>query len=82
VLGLALAQDARFSAEFEPKLLNGVVVVRGKAIRPSAEKQLPPNEREQEFLAIPYFVWANRGPGQMAVWLPQLPYLQDGQQSA
>jgi DUF1680 family protein len=21
-------------------------------------------------LAIPYFAWANRGPGEMAVWLP------------
>lgn len=77
VLGLALARDARFSAEFEPQLLNGVVVIRGKAIRPSGEKQLPPHEREQEFRAIPYFTWANRGPGQMAVWLPQLPYQQN-----
>jgi DUF1680 family protein len=23
-----------------------------------------------EVLAVPYFAWANRGPGEMAVWLP------------
>jgi hypothetical protein len=23
------------------------------------------------FLAIPYYAWANRGPGQMLVWLPR-----------
>ena len=25
------------------------------------------------FLAIPYFSWANRGPGEMAVWIPSAP---------
>ena len=82
VLGLALAQDAQLSAEFEPQLLNGVVVIHGRAVRPSGGNHAPQHEREQAFRAIPYFAWANRGPGQMAVWLPQLPYLQDGQQSA
>lgn len=25
---------------------------------------------EVPFLAIPYFSWANRGPGEMVVWIP------------
>jgi hypothetical protein len=25
--------------------------------------------KELDFLAIPYFAWANRGTGEMAVWL-------------
>jgi hypothetical protein len=28
------------------------------------------NRREQAFTAIPYYAWANRGPGEMLVWLP------------
>src|SRR3989337_1242106 len=28
-----------------------------------------PAKKEQEFTAIPYYAWAHRGPGQMAVWL-------------
>ena len=27
--------------------------------------------REQDFLAVPYHVWAHRGDGEMAVWLPR-----------
>ncbi len=25
--------------------------------------------RKQPFVAIPYYAWANRGPGEMSVWL-------------
>jgi len=28
------------------------------------------NGTEVPFRAIPYFAWANRGEGEMAVWLP------------
>jgi len=24
----------------------------------------------QDFTAIPYYAWANRGPGEMTVWIP------------
>ncbi len=26
-------------------------------------------KRLQDFTAIPYFAWANRGPGEMIVWI-------------
>jgi DUF1680 family protein len=57
VFELVLPDDAALQAEFRPDLLNGVVAVNGGAARP--------------FLAVPYHVWANRGPGQMLVWLPR-----------
>jgi DUF1680 family protein len=57
VFELILPDDAALQAEFRPDLLNGVVAVNGGAARP--------------FLAVPYHVWANRGPGQMLVWLPR-----------
>jgi hypothetical protein len=27
-------------------------------------------KREHDFTAIPYYAWANRGPGEMVVWIP------------
>ena len=27
--------------------------------------------REQDFVAVPYYAWAHRGEGEMAVWLPR-----------
>jgi len=29
--------------------------------------------KEQNFIAIPYYAWAHRGPGEMAVWLTKSP---------
>ncbi len=28
------------------------------------------SETEQDFTAIPYYAWANRGRGEMIVWIP------------
>jgi hypothetical protein len=53
---LHLPDDAALTAEHQPDLLGGVTVIRGEGERP--------------FLAIPYYAWANRGAGEMAVWLP------------
>jgi DUF1680 family protein len=61
VLDLTLPDSQSLTAQFEPELLNGVEVIKGHAL--NADKQ------EQDFTAIPYFAWANRGPGQMTVWL-------------
>jgi DUF1680 family protein len=61
VLDLTLPKNQKFSAQFEPQLLNGVEVIKGRALNA--------NKEEQDFTAIPYFAWANRGPGAMTVWL-------------
>lgn len=63
VLDLTLPENQTFSAQFEPQLLNGVEVIKGRAL--NADKE------EQAFIAIPYFAWANRGPGEMTVWVHQ-----------
>lgn len=59
VFDLVVPDVAALAAEFRPDLLGGVAVVTGEgaAGRP--------------FLAVPYHVWANRGPGPMLVWLPR-----------
>ena len=61
VLHIILPDNQPLTAQFDPQLLNGVEIIRGRALNA--------DNLEQDFTAIPYFAWANRGPGQMTVWL-------------
>ncbi len=61
VLDLALPADEQLDSEYRDDLLGGVVRVTGRALR---DGKLVP------FMAIPYFAWANRGRGEMTVWMP------------
>jgi DUF1680 family protein len=69
------------STAFRKDLFGGVQTILGVARRTrrvteeradGAKKQLPISE-ELEFTAIPYYAWAHRGPGEMAVWLARTP---------
>jgi DUF1680 family protein len=55
---ITVPDNATFTVENRPDLLNGVNVVRGKA-------------DGKEFTAIPYYAWSNRGIGPMKVWIPR-----------
>ena len=70
VRSLMLPANAALTAEFQPNLLNGVTVVKGRAIALAYDAQGRIVKTEQPFTAIPYYAWANRGKGQMVVWLP------------
>ncbi len=70
VRNLMLPSSDKLSAEFKPDLLNGVEVVKGKAVALSYNADGRVEKHEQDFTAIPYYSWANRGVGQMIVWLP------------
>jgi DUF1680 family protein len=70
VRNLMLPDSAPLAAEFKPALLHGVTVVKGKAVALANDAQGHVSKTEQEFTAIPYYAWANRGPGQMIVWIP------------
>lgn len=78
---LALPADSELDAQFEPNLLGGVAVVKGRAQvnAPTDDSQLyraaPPTAnlaREVEFTAIPYYAWANRKAGPMQVWIREI----------
>ncbi|MCI0495958.1 glycoside hydrolase family 127 protein [candidate division KSB1 bacterium] len=69
VLNLMLPQVAELATEFRDYLLNGIQVIRGKALGLHSDGTVTSN-RDQDFLAIPYYAWAHRGSGEMAVWLP------------
>jgi len=65
VLDLLIPDDAKFQAEYKKDLLNGITVITGNVLDKSGKKR--------KLLAIPYYAWSHRGPGEMAVWLPRKP---------
>jgi uncharacterized protein len=69
VRNVVLADDARLASEFRPSLLKGVQVITGRAVGLSVDAQGTVQRAEQPFMAIPYATWANRGKGQMEVWI-------------
>jgi len=70
--------DAELKPRYDANLLGGVVVIEsmaevrhagpwnGRLYRPLQAAQ----PRTEKVVLTPYFAWANRGPGEMSVWLP------------
>jgi hypothetical protein len=70
-LNLVLPDGGPLAAEFRPDLLNGVAVITGEVLAAAEGTAGGTTARKQSFLAIPYYAWAHRGHGEMAVWLPR-----------
>jgi hypothetical protein len=68
-LDLEFADPTVFSPEFRPDLLNGVVVLMKKQLASPAVLGVT---RGRKVMLIPYYAWANRGPGEMRVWFPRI----------
>lgn len=60
VLDAVIPMDADLDSSFRRNLLGGVQVI-------TAEGQK--GGRRVRLTAVPYFAWANRGPGEMSVWI-------------
>jgi DUF1680 family protein len=72
VFNLVLPDDAKLEARDRPDLLGGVTAVRGRAIGLHVTGDgRAVSATEQDFVAVPYYAWAHRGEGAMAVWLPR-----------
>jgi len=71
VLNLSLNSINRYSTEFLPGLLNGVTVIKTVVNSSSQADNKKIDEAKIPFTAIPYYAWANRGAGEMMVWIPQ-----------
>jgi DUF1680 family protein len=69
VRNIVLPDASAMRAEFRADLLSGVSIVKGRAVGLSLDEKGAVQKAEQPFVAIPYATWANRGRGQMAVWL-------------
>ena len=71
VMNLLLPDEAELTAEYRADLLNGVAVIKGKANEVTTGNDgVKLVQKEQDFVAIPYFAWAHRGAGEMTVWIP------------
>ncbi|NLG84372.1 MAG: glycoside hydrolase family 127 protein, partial [Firmicutes bacterium] len=74
--GILLPVEAEVEARYLPDFLGGVVVLETEGLRLEEEawegglySPVKPKTRRVKIRAIPYFVWNNRGPGEMLVWI-------------
>jgi hypothetical protein len=70
VRNLMLPDREPLRAEFRPALLKGVEVVQARAVALSRDEKGNLIRTPEEVTFIPYYAWANRGAGQMMVWIP------------
>jgi hypothetical protein len=70
VSNLILDDTAVLAPQKRDDLFNGVIVLHGmtEALIYGKDGKIP-IKINQEFTAIPYYAWAHRGQGEMAVWL-------------
>ncbi len=73
---IRLASDVELESHFEPALLGGVVVVQANAQAletadwaDTLYRTTPPVYHAHKLVAIPYYAWDEREPGEMNVWL-------------
>jgi DUF1680 family protein len=70
VRNLMLPDNSPLEVEYKSDMLRGVEIVKTKGValskNPSGEVVRTP----EQITMIPYYAWANRGRGQMMVWLP------------
>ena len=72
VLNLMIKKDAPLEIIRSPDLLGGVVVIEGTAMELTKKENGRIEQTPRKFQAIPYYAWAHRGEGQMAVWIPTI----------
>lgn len=71
VQNILVPKEAVINATYKPDMLNGITVLSMKG--EGTKRQLNSDallRTDQDVTAIPYYSWANRGPGQMVVWIP------------
>lgn len=73
---LRLPNDAVLSAIWMPDLLGGIVIVKAAARKFDSSlwgddlyQDRPPAELPSPLTTVPYYIWCNRGPNAMQVWL-------------
>ncbi|MNC36697.1 Non-reducing end beta-L-arabinofuranosidase [compost metagenome] len=73
---IALHESAPFTERFEDSLLGGAVMVKGQGTRVEQAgwsgglySRAKASVETIEVTAIPYYLWGNRGSGEMKVWI-------------
>lgn len=70
VLNTVLEDDAEITP-VEKSILNGIVVLEVDAKSAFRQEDNSIKMEDKHLTAIPYYAWANRGSGEMAVWIPR-----------
>jgi hypothetical protein len=69
---IVLPANTVFTTEHHSDLLNGVTILKAEAtVVVTDAKEAKVNTVKQQFTAIPYYAWANRGKGEMMLWFPE-----------
>ena len=78
IFDTVIPPESTLSYEFKPDILSGIGIIKGAALRLPSEAW---KERlystpgavthETHIMAVPYFAWDNREPGEMMVWIPE-----------
>ena len=73
---IRLPETTELESYFVPTLLGGVRLIRGNAVVFEAEdwtatlyRTVPASRSPFTFIAIPYYAWDHRQPGEMCVWI-------------
>ncbi len=72
---VVIPKNTRLKAEFDSRLLGGCVVIKAAAKRHSGDKTRLYGKADDfqakvvSAKAVPYFLWGNRGEGEMLVWI-------------
>ncbi len=76
---IVLPKDARLTVERKPDMLDGIAVITGEALCMDSSawdgeiyRADDSAVKQTKITAIPYYSWANRGKGNMTVWIPEV----------
>lgn len=70
-LHLMIGEEPEFNYSFNPDLLNGVGMIKAAGYSLAATLEGTVDKNPATLVAIPYYAWANRGNGEMTVWIPE-----------
>jgi DUF1680 family protein len=78
VQSLALPRSAPIEADWREDLFGGAMTLKARAKRlipgdpePALYSTTPPASEDTALTALPYYLWANREPGSMQVWIAE-----------
>ena len=77
VLSLSLKRGGKLVVSaYDTELLGGTVQITAEAVRRETDGHLysdqPPAEKPAQAVAVPYYIWCNRGENQMRVWMHEM----------
>lgn len=71
-MNFVIPDKAIFKAEFKSDLLNGIVEIQTQApVAKVSADGFTISSINRKITAIPFYSWANRGKGQMQIWVPR-----------